>query len=87
MVLVFYPNEIGSSKQQQKENENRLRKIDSMNIDLIEACNWDVPRGIAVELCDNQMKQTWNNSCQKYKKENLTSCPKIEDYLYNRDLL
>lgn len=85
LVLVFYSNEVGNS--QQKENEKHIRKIDAVNNDLVDACNWDVPRDIAVELCDNQMKQTWNNSCQKYKEENLTSCPKVEAYLHGRDLL
>lgn len=48
MALVFYSKEVGSSQQQQKEHEKRIRKINSVNNDLVEACNWDVPRGISV---------------------------------------
>lgn len=58
MALVFYSKEVGSSQQQQKEHEKRIRKINSVNNDLVEAHNWDVPRGNSVELCDSQMKQT-----------------------------
>jgi len=44
--LVFYSNKVGNI--QQKEHEKRIRKINSVNNDLVEACNWDVPRGISV---------------------------------------
>jgi hypothetical protein len=44
--LVFYSNKVGNI--QQKEYEKRIRKINSVNNDLVEACNWDVPRGISV---------------------------------------
>ena len=71
MALVFCSKEVGNSQQQQKEHEKRIRKINSVNNDLVEGCNWDVPRGNSVELCDSQMKQTWNNYCQKYKEDNL----------------
>jgi len=53
MALVFYSIEIGSSQQQQTEHEKRIRMINSVNNDLIEGCNWDVPRGNSVELCDS----------------------------------
>lgn len=38
MAFVFYSNEVGNNHQQQKENEKRIRKIDSMNNDLANAC-------------------------------------------------
>ncbi|MGD9674668.1 MAG: hypothetical protein AB7U98_14470 [Candidatus Nitrosocosmicus sp.] len=71
MALVFYSKEVGRSQQQQKEYEKRIRKINSVNNDLVEGHIWDVPRGNSVELWDSQMKQTWDKSCQKYKEDNL----------------
>ena len=70
----------------QKENDVHLIEIVSTNNQLVDVCNWDVPRGIAVELCDKQLKRVWDNFCQD-NKENLNSCSRVETYLQSRDLL
>lgn len=70
----------------QKESDQSLMEIDSTNDQLVDVWNWDVPRGITVELCDKQLKRVWNNSCQDHK-ENLSSCSRVETYLQGRDLL
>ena len=70
----------------QKENDAHLMEIVSTNNQLVDVCNWDVPRGIAVELCDKQLKRVWDNFCQD-NKENLNSCSRVETYLQSRDLL
>ncbi len=73
-------------KSMQKENELHLLKIISANNQLVDVCNWDVPRGIAVELCDRQLRQVWDNFCQE-NKVNISSCTRVETYLQSRDLL
>ncbi|MDF0679475.1 MAG: hypothetical protein P0116_00755 [Candidatus Nitrosocosmicus sp.] len=70
----------------QKENDVHLMEIVSTNNQLVDVCNWDVPRGIAVELCDKQLKRVWDNFCQD-NEENLNSCSRVETYLQSRDLL
>ncbi len=70
----------------QKENDLHLMEIVSTNNQLVDVCNWDVPRGIAVELCDKQLKRVWDNFCRD-NKENLDSCSRVETYLQSRDLL
>jgi hypothetical protein len=73
-------------KSMQKENDIYLMEIVSTTNQLVDVCNWDVPRGIAVELCDRQLRQVWDNFCQD-NKENLNSCSRVETYLQSRDLL
>jgi hypothetical protein len=66
----------------------RLNEIDIMNNQLIEACNWDVPRGIALDLCDKQMKEAWDSSClDQDMRESLGSCSKIKLYVEDRDII
>ena len=70
----------------QKDNDLHLMEMDLTNNQLVDVCNWDVPRGIAVELCDKQLDRMWNNFCQD-NKETLSSCSRVETYLQGRDLL
>lgn len=83
-VMVISSNEMSF----QDNNNHRLYEIDMMNNQLVEACNWDVPRGLAVDLCDKQMKEAWDSSCQDNDMtENLSSCSKIELYLQDRKII
>ena len=83
-VLVILMSIDGTSIQ--VEDDLHLIEIDSTNNQLVDVCNWDVPRGIAVELCDKQLKRAWDNFCQD-DKENLNSCSRVETYLQSRHLL
>lgn len=81
-LLIITSKQSNSIKE---ENDLRMKQIDLTNHQIVTACSWDIPRGIAVVLCDKQMKEAWDNFCLDYR-ENLSSCSMIETYFQNRDL-